>query len=89
MTSVPKYGMLFFVRSNFFSGEHSFMNDAGSATAKEGNKFENVGDKEEKQVDRYTVKCNRDGIIERSVGPGQSADDLIRIHILREDAKKP
>lgn len=70
-------------------GAGIFMSDSvGSATAKE-DKFENVGDKEDKrEVDRFTFKCNRDGIIGRSAGPGQSADELIKMHILREDAKK-
>ena len=70
------------------------MKEDGSATAKV--KSAKVGgktfsdDKEDKrQVDRYTVKCKADGEIGRSVGPGQSVDELIREYILIEDAKKP
>jgi hypothetical protein len=66
------------------------MKDDGSATAKakeSGKTFSD--DKEDKrEVDRFTVKCNLDGVIERSVGPRHSVDELIRIYVLEEDEKK-
>jgi hypothetical protein len=67
------------------------MKDDGSATAKakeSGKTFSD--DKEDKrEVDRFTFKCNRDGVIGRSVGPGQSLDELIKEYVLIEDEKMP